>query len=160
MPKSLSERAVDRVERLLRAVREADGYATDAGMNVSVARRSIDVDKGEHLVVWDNGERSDTPAGSPLEVFFSILVEQHTKVDQEETGRMLAKMKADVKRAVLVNSNGSLSDDLGVIGTIRYVQTTPNPRAEGSVSESISSIFEVRLKEGYGNPYSQNRREQ
>ncbi|TXH56551.1 MAG: hypothetical protein E6Q97_06135 [Desulfurellales bacterium] len=157
--KSLSERAFCEIERRLRGVRKADGYETDAGRNVFRSLRSVEVDDSGALVLWDGGESATGEAGHPSKVALTVNIEGHVLADKCETGTALEEIKADIKRAVLSESNGALAEPGPqareyLIGTIRYTGAQPSPREEGSTSESIVLTFEVGYVEGVGNPYS------
>lgn len=156
---SLSERALCEIERRLRRVRTVDGFETDAGRNVFRARRSITVDEFGALVLWDGGESAAGESGQPIKIVLSVTVKAHALATQCETGFVLEKMKADVKRAVLSEGNGALAEPgppspERKIGWIRYTGAQPSPREEGSTSESVELTFEVGYVEGFGNPYS------
>lgn len=158
MAAPLAERALCEIECRLKRIRAADGFATDAGRSVFRSRRRIDANRCPAASVWDAGEQVTNGGGSSdaYDVVLRASVEVHVVADQDATGHVLELAKADVKRALLRGSKGALGDSpdrAGYIGTLAYTGCIANPREEGATTESVSMTFEVRYREGYGNPY-------
>lgn len=161
MTDSLCERALKEVAARCELILIASGYNTDLGANVLRARRTVELKASEPtaVVVWDAGDSATqlngrTSAGTVEQL---INVEVHTKVNQDNTGILISAMKADVKRAVMSVSSGSLLDEDGEIGGIAYVGSTPAPVEAGTATEYMTISFAVTLKEAYGNPNSSQR---
>lgn len=161
MKQSLSERALSEIECRLKRIRLGDDYSTDAGKTVRRAARSFDTSECPAIAVWDQGESVQNGGGSSdaYTVTLRVGVIIHVVADQDDTGCEIECAKADVKRAVLSGSKGSLADGPPPdtshrIGTIAYTGCDVTPREQGSVTEYLLMSFEVVYREGYGNPYS------
>jgi hypothetical protein len=102
---SQSERALCEIERRMKRIRTDDGYHTNAGLNVFRARRKLDTLPA--IVVWDSGEdpQGNNPTGA-FDVSLNVSIEVHATVNQDDTGIVLEKLKADVKRAMYGDGNG------------------------------------------------------
>lgn len=151
MTDSLAERALCVIESRLKAIRTEDGFSTGAGLNVLRARASVADTECPVVVVWDGGEQPD---GVISDVSFTnvliVAIVSYAAANQTSTGRILEKLKADVKRALLVDVG--LNDDDGQIGALSYLGATPVERRDGASIEGIVMTFHVTMKENVGEP--------
>lgn len=156
MTASLAERALCVIESRLKSIRTEDGYSTDAGLNVFRARRKLADADLPAAVLWDVGDslNNSTPGSSRDLIDLQAHVEVHAPANQDDTGRTLEAIKADVKRAIRPQGNDCLKDDLGQIGALRYDGAQVFEREDGAASESITLRFIVALVEKIGDPTS------
>jgi hypothetical protein len=157
MTVSLSERALCVIASRLRAIRTDDGYSTNAGLNVLRARRKVNADECPAAVVWDLGETVNGESGASgngaMNIVMSVNVEAHAAANAEDTGEVLERVKADVKRAVMSASmNGGIEDDAGQIGVLTYKGAACFAREDGATTESITVQFSISITERYGDP--------
>lgn len=155
--KSISERVIDAVIARLEKVKQANDYRTDAGIRVFYARRTISEADLPCFVVWDGGENVTNGGGSgPMTMKLTVNVDAHCMADQGDTGAALQMLKADAKRALLLNSGGIVDDDSNGRGfaELEYNQAQTDARRDGNASESVSLTLTANYKENYGDPYA------
>ncbi|MDN5924460.1 MAG: hypothetical protein L0H70_05615 [Xanthomonadales bacterium] len=150
---TLAERVLCIVASRLADIARMDYYATDAGLRVLRARRTLDVAELPALVLWDDGEQAADAAGSnqSMAITLNLTVDAHVTADQDCTGAMLERIRADVKRACLID-RGALADQRGAIGVLTYTGTDTQARSDGACSESVAVHFIANYKEAYGDP--------
>jgi hypothetical protein len=156
MPLTLAERALCIIESRLAGIARLDGYATDAGLRVFRARRTLDERDIPAVVLWDDGETvADGGSGNTasMSIGLTFSIDAHVPADQDCTGRELERVKGDVKRGVLA-ARGALIDDLGAIGVITYTGCDTQARSDGAASEAVSLHFTANYKEAFGDPTS------
>lgn len=150
---SIAERVIEAAVCRLREVVEANGFRTNAGLRVFRARRSVSLTELPCFVVWEGDEASlnDTGSGArdSMSMQLAVRVSAFVKAGQADTGRMLGLVKADAKKALLINK-GEIAGGCA----IAYRSATPSPREDGDESESVDLNFEVTYQEGYGDPYA------
>ena len=155
----LSERAIASVMTLLGSISTSNGFETDAGDHVFRARQTIDKRETPCCNVWEGQEipNVDSKTRSKIDMRLLLHIEGHIEADQSDTGAMLGKIKADIKRAVLGGSrNGGLPDPpnprpFAVIG---YEGSSPSPRADGANTEAVTVTLSLNYSEAYGDPYT------
>jgi len=155
---SISERIVEVILCRLRGIRKADGFRTDAGLRVYDSRRSVDPTDLPAIVLFDGDENATASSGSSrsYDNALQITIEAHVECDKAETGRELRALKADIKKAVMVN-RGDLTDERGCMsqGALGFNSARSTSRQDGDISESVLFTFTAYFKEGYGDPYRQ-----
>jgi hypothetical protein len=158
--KPLSERVMDWAVARLAQIAIADGYETDAGANVSRARRTFGETELPALTVFEesevpgNGQTSDETDSFTTRLGFAVFA--HVVCDQADTGQRLGLMRADVKRALMrpdALGNAGVSDDDGQIGSLIYQGSTAAPREDGASIESVRVSFIAKYPETFGDPY-------
>lgn len=153
---SIAERALAEVARRLESITVANGYSTDAGLRVFRARRSISKTDLPCVVVWAGQEAIENGDGSHLaySVVLSIIVDGHVMANQLTTGKTVEGLRADIKRAVLSDRSGALSDSVGNIGLLAILSSDGAPRDDGGESETVAVQFSASYREAHGNPFS------
>jgi hypothetical protein len=160
MSEPLSERVFSAIAQQLELIRLENGYLTDAGFNVFRGRRTFAVADLPAISVSDAGETPDggeASNGASMRMRQRIAIEIHALADQDDTGLIIGKMKADVKRCVFTWApNGGMTDCInGVskkLGLIVYTGADPTARQDGGESEFVAMNFEATYMEGYGDP--------
>ena len=155
---SLSERVIDAILCRLREVRKASGYRTDAGLRVLHSVAVNDESQLPCFVVWESGEEIEAGTGSggheSMTVTITVDVYGIVEANKEQTGRMLQRLKADAKKALLRDRGGINGSDGKGFASLAYEGSTPEPRQSGSATELVTLRFRVKFKEAYGDPYA------
>ena len=153
MIESIAERVLCIIQSRLAGILSADGYWTSAGRNVRRAQRTLDEDDLPALVIWCDGETARGASGNSasMDVELQITIDAHVSADQDCTGKMLERIRADVKRACLVG-RGALSDEVGAVGVLTYTGTDMQARSDGAGSEAVAVRFTASYREAYGDP--------
>ena len=101
MIESIAERVLCIIQSRLAGILSADGYWTSAGRNVRRAQRTLDEDDLPALVIWCDGETARGASGNSasMDVELQITIDAHVSADQDCTGKMLERIRADVKRS-------------------------------------------------------------
>lgn len=158
---ALNVRAIAAVVARLAAINGTAPYEIDLDGRVYKARRTIDAQDLPCVVVWEGEESATGTSGATangmtqsLRVTLEVRIDGLVQADDTNTGDQLAKLKSDIKRAVLSYSDPALSDVDGRIaqGGIEYVGASPLARADGAETEGVQCVFRINLLEGYGNP--------
>lgn len=153
MIESIAERVLCIIQSRLAGILSADGYWTSAGRNVLRAQRTLEEADLPALVIWDDGETARGASGNSasMDMELQITIDAHVSADQDCTGKMLERIRADVKRACLVG-RGALSDEVGAIGVLTYTGTDMQARSDGAGSEAVAVRFTASYREAYGDP--------
>lgn len=161
MSDPLSERLLSAVQTQLATIRKTAGYKTDAGQSVYRARRAVDVFPS--IVIWEAEEivsnRMDAMTGSQYTLSFNV--EGWVPADQDETGRMLGLIRADIKICLMrwfyngqaVDPEASASRVNKGFGSIEYQGSSPASREAGSDAEGVTTRFTATFVEKIGDPY-------
>lgn len=153
MSESLAERVLCVIEARLRGILQQDGFATSAGRKVFRALRTLEEADLPALVIWCDGETARGASGNSasMDMELQITIDAHVAADQDCTGKMLERIRADVKRACLVG-RGALSDEVGAVGVLTYTGTDMQARSDGGGSEAVAVRFTASYREAYGDP--------
>lgn len=164
MADPLAYRALAAVIARLRTISVANGFNTDAGLYVDLARRRSTFDDlpdgaAAALTVF-RGERTKTASGRDGEEVandgvmpsytsrFVINVEAHVLGDQDDTGLNLELLVADVERA-MENADAPAIERFAMVESLG---DAPTDRAEGDSTEAVTMQFVVVFKQRYGDP--------
>lgn len=148
----LSERVIENVVVLLQSIRKANGFYTDAGLNVFRSLRVIEESKLDAIDVWEIDEQTSKGDGSSaMPIALSLAIEGHTKADITETGTKLGLLKADIKRALCLT--GAIPDTPNEpFAQVAYTGSKVSPRQDFANSEFITVNFTINYPEKYGDP--------
>lgn len=158
---ALNVRLVNAIVARLAAINGVAPYETDVDARIYKARRTLDPVDLPCVIVWEGEEEATNSAGGSangstqsLKVALTVRVDGLVAADATNTGDELAKIKSDIKRAVLSFADPAITDGEGRIaqGGIEYLGATPLPREDGANVEGVQCTFRVNLLEGYGNP--------
>lgn len=153
-------RAIDAVAVRLLAISGVGAYHTNIAARAYVERDTLDPEDLPCVVVRAPEETAETvtggkqPSGASdgMMITQEISVEGFVPAEQVDTGRALQKLKADIKRAVLIARGPPLTDADGVIGVIAYVGSSVIYRKDGSQAESVQCRFQAIYTERFGDP--------
>jgi hypothetical protein len=140
----------------------ADGFNTNAGENVLIGGSVVDAEEALPCVVIREGEETSlaagpngtqvTPTGGSTKMLTTLIVnvEGYVAAAQTSTGTVQAKLKADIKRAILTGlclREGGL--DIAPVG---YLGSEPFTRDDGGNGEGVRVRFSVTYTEKFGDP--------
>lgn len=154
---SINEAVIAAFIDRLKGIRNSDGYATNAGLNVYDSMQTFEPEmyEGGALSVWDDGEApvAGTADGSQasMMVGLTVSVDALAAADRADTGLTLRALKRDVKRRLLQPDWLGLATQ-GRVGVFAYRSANPLPRRDGSDVEGVRMQFVVTYKEGFGDP--------
>lgn len=157
---ALNVRAIAAVAARLAAINGTAPYEINIAGRVYKARRTLDPASVPCVVVWEGEETATGTTGTAngmtqsMKVALEVRVDGLVPADDSNTGDQLAKLKSDIKRAVLSYTEPALIDGDGRIaqGGIEYVGAQPLAREDGAEVEGVQCVFRINLLEGYGNP--------
>lgn len=160
MSDPIALRALYAIRTRLQAIDGNSPYNTAAGSNIFISRATVDDSVLPCLILWAGDETATASSGSApaagqsqaMRMSLDINVEGHVSAAQSNTGEQLEKIKADIKRALLLFDQPTLKDGLFPIGPLIYVGATPLPREDGDVTESVQCRFRVTYTEKFGDP--------
>lgn len=149
--KSIAHRIIEAIIERLENIKTGNGFNTDAGYEVHWARRNIET---ESIVVWRDDESA---AGSARNL--TLRLEGHVDADQENTGKQLEYILADMKKAVFLNDGESrylVKDGVSLVEDILPGSVLSAEREEGDITEAVQLLVEITFIEKYGDPYSKS----
>lgn len=160
MADSVALRAIYAIRTRLYAIDGTGSYNTAAGEQVFISRGKIDetvlpcliIFPGEEVAAPSSGEGTPSGQSRAMKIAFDVSVEGHIEAGQANTGEQLEFLKADIKRAVLLFDEPTLTDSGFAIGPIGYLGSTPLPRENGSATEAVQCRFRVIYTERFGDP--------
>jgi len=154
----MSECVAEALLSQLVTITMSDGYHSDAGTRAARARRTWASADLPALSLFDGGESPDGATGSgkhdSMTMRHVFIVSIFAAAEQEDTGKILGLLAADVKKCLLSwSKDGGMRTALGTAaGPLIYVSMTPQPREEGGTVEGAEITFATIYQEGYGNP--------
>lgn len=160
MSDSIALRAIYAIRTRLQAINGSAPYNTAAGSNIFISRATVDdsvlpcliIFAGDETAAPSTGEGVPSGQSQAMRMTLDISVEGHIAAAQSNTGEQLEKIKADIKRALLLYAEPTLKAGLFSIGPIGYVGASPLPREDGDVTESVQCRFRVTYTEKFGDP--------
>jgi len=162
MADPIALRALYAFRTRLQAITGGSPYNTEAGQNVFIGAGTVDAESKLPCVVVVEGEETATQSvagggqgvaagqSSKLQIALAVNVEGYLAAAQSNTGEQQARLKADIKRAVM--DPGPLSHSGLNIGPIAYLGSEPFTREDGSNAEGVRVRFSVLYTEKWGDP--------
>ena len=152
MTTTIRAQIIDNVVSYLEVVRTAGGYNTEIGRRVERARKDMDPDELEAIVVWPNPETVVQQGGKNL-CTFPLRLEGLMDFGSREAQVVAEEILGDLIRAMTntaANPTGSLANQLKYAagGTEEY----PEP---GQSLIGASAVFNIEYKTKIGDPYTQ-----
>ena len=146
----------------LQAITGGAPYNTEAGQNVFIGAGTVDAESKIPCVVIVEGEETatQTAAGggqgvaagqsTKMQIALNVNVEGYLAAAQSNTGEQQAKLKADIKRAVM--GPGPIAHSGLTIGPLTYLGAEPFTREDGSNAEGVRVRFVATYTEKWGDP--------
>lgn len=147
-------RALQAVAAKLRLIGPGGGYLTRP-KGVYIACGTFDGDDLPAIAVFEGEETVGDQKGYVFPITLAVTVEGHVD-GGDDAGLELARIKADIKRALFAEQKDYLEDDEGRFGAISYTGATVVPRVDGAQSEHVVVSITVSYPEAKGNPYAPN----
>lgn len=160
MTQSLGERALLAVEALLLPVGIANGWNTDAGLQVRVSPVFVDLTKDLYweTLVFTNEEQISGFQGGPvvavsrrISVGHFITVATFTATDPGREAQQFQRIKGDHRKA-LSPATGGLYDASGAIGQIEHIGSTFIAEKLDTGVMGVSTQIKVNYIEAWGDP--------
>lgn len=158
---SIAQEIIAAIQSRLMDIDGTGSYNTTAGDFIALSWQKIDPENvpcifvlpGEESATASSGDGVPSGATSAMRIAWDIAVEGHVAANQSNTGEQLEMVKADIKRAMLRYTEPSLVNTVGKkLGVVGYLGSTPAPREEGAITESVQCRFRITYTEKYGDP--------
>lgn len=154
MPDSIPKKILLALTQRLEKILIADGYNTDAGLNVYRGRTSFDVNDPSllpALSVFDESEEAGPPHDERNDETLTVAIVGHALVDPYFPADGAHDLIADIKQAALVYTDKTL----GHLATImEYAgRETKFPDDAGNVV-TVTVVLKIQYPEKYGDPYT------
>lgn len=162
MADPISLRVLYAIRSRLQLITGGTPYNTTAGDNVVIGAASMDaesqlpccvireIEESATAAGPDNSEIAPTDGSRKMLVRLGVSVEGYAAGAQSNVGEIAAKLKADIKRAVM--SGGPLEHSGLRIGPISYGGAESMPREDGSNAEGVRVRFVATYTEKVGDP--------
>lgn len=149
-PTPVSLIIIEAVEKRLRAIAPSHLYFTRP--TVLLGAETVDEADLPAVVVWEGAEEPERADGSHSSMAMQVILQLDCLVRSERGCTVsLSRLRADVKRALLVHS-GLVAEDGTKLGCLIYRGMQRLERPVGSNVAGFTLAFAAKFKEGYGDP--------
>jgi hypothetical protein len=150
MANTIREQIILAFVAAMSVVTVANGYNSDAGLNVVRARRNLDPLELPCIVIWPGTETLDSDQYGGKFYAMKLGIESHSLFGSENPSVMSEKMLGDLVKSVFSQEITSLADQIIYEsgGTDSYPDT-------GDTAIGVKITLNVKYNYLIGNPYSQ-----
>lgn len=160
MTASLGERALLAIEALILPVGIANGWNTDAGLQVRVSPMFVDLTKDLYweTLIYTASEEITGFQGGPvvavsrrISVAHFVNVDTFTSIDPGREAQQFQRIKSDIRKA-LSPATGGLSDATGQIGQVEHLGAAFITEKLDSGVIGVNTRIKVNYIEAWGDP--------